>query len=71
MEPLTPVQTTVFRFLKSYAKKHGYPPTRAEIASNFEWSSDNAAQQHLMELARKGYIRRAAKGIARGLVLLK
>jgi len=67
---LTKQQKKVFGFLKAFQKKHGYSPTRKEIASHFGWSGNNAAQCHLIPLAHKGAIRLAGN-VARGIVLLK
>jgi repressor LexA len=35
---------------------NGFPPTRAEISQRFGYSSNNAADQHLRAIARKGFI---------------
>lgn len=71
MNALTPKQREVFEFLKMYAKKHGYPPTRAEISEGFGWSSANAAQQHLILIAAKGYIKITPGAKARSIAFLK
>lgn len=71
MNGLTERQAEIFRFVKLYAKKNGYPPTRQEIADGFGWASCNAAQQQLVAIERKGYIRLAQGGISRGIVILK
>lgn len=71
MNGLTPMQREVFEFLKMYAKKHGYPPTRTEIAEGFGWASANSAQQHLTLIAAKGYIRLSPQSKARGIAILK
>lgn len=54
---LTDAQESVLSFLVSFSDECQCPPTRAEIANNFGWSSPNAAQEHLEALQRKGYIR--------------
>ena len=71
MDALTPTQRQVFDFVKMYAKKHGMPPTRAEICKGFGWKSVNAAQQHLRLIASKGYLRLLDGGRSRGITLLK
>lgn len=71
MDELTPKQREVFKFLKAYAKANGMPPTRSEIAAGFGWKSLNAAQQHLVLIARKGYIRLSEGSKSRGIAFLK
>ena len=71
MDKLTPQQHAVLEFVKLYAKKNGFPPTRAEISQGFGWASVNAAQQHLRLIEAKGYIRLLAKGQSRGISILK
>ncbi|MDO9192772.1 MAG: transcriptional repressor LexA, partial [Undibacterium sp.] len=46
----------------------GFPPTRAEIATELGFRSTNAAEEHLQALARKGVIEIAA-GTSRGIRL--
>ena len=53
---LTLRQQQVFDFICSAVDDAGLPPTRAEIARQFEFHSINAAEQHLRALARKGAI---------------
>lgn len=50
----------VLEFVQSYAERHGYTPTVAEISIEFRWASNNAAQTHLDNLQRKGVIKRPA-----------
>lgn len=71
MNALTERQSEIYKFVKLYAKRHGYPPTRQEIAEGFGWASANAAQQQLVAIERKGFIRLAQGGISRGIVILK
>jgi repressor LexA len=47
----------------------GFPPTRAEIASELGFKSANAAEEHLQALARKGAIE-ISPGTSRGIRLL-
>jgi SOS-response transcriptional repressor LexA len=65
---LTDRQRDVLNFLRLYAFANGFPPTRAEIASNFGWASQNAAYEHLINLERKGAIA-VDKNISRGIRL--
>lgn len=71
MTSLTERQQEVLDFIKLYAKKNGYPPTRKEIAIGFGWASANAAQQQLVSIESKGYIRLVRGGVSRGIVLIK
>ena len=56
MIQLTPRQTEVLEFIKSYMSETGYPPTRADIAQELGFRSANASEEHLKALARKGAI---------------
>ena len=71
MDNLTATQAKVFKFVKSYANKHGMPPTRKEICNGFGWASYNAAQGHIAALHRKGYLRMLGGKLSRGIVILK
>ena len=71
MNNLTGQQREVLKFVKAYAKANGMPPTRMEIAQGFGWKSANAAQQHLILIERKGYIKLLDKGKSRGIAILK
>ncbi len=68
MEELTPRQAEVLAFIRETIKETGAPPTRAEIAYVFGFSSVNAAEGHLKNLERKGYIE-LIPGTARGIRL--
>jgi hypothetical protein len=65
---LTPAETRVFEVIRSSLTTRGMAPTRAEIAVACGYRSNNAAEEHLRSLARKGAIRLTA-GIARGITL--
>lgn len=67
---LTKKQQKVLSFLKTFHKRNGYSPTRSEISEHFGWAGNNAAECHLVPLARKGAVR-LAPNVARGIVLLK
>ncbi len=68
MNKLTPRQTEVLDFIKSYLDETGYPPTRADIANKLGFKSANAAEEHLKALARKGAIE-MIPGTSRGIKL--
>ena len=54
--PLTPTQTRVLRHVAEHIVQWQRPPTRLAIARHFGWASPNAAEEHLQQLVRKGYI---------------
>lgn len=68
MIKLTPRQTEVLDFIKSYLEDTGYPPTRADIARELGFKSANASEEHLKALARKGAIE-IIPGTSRGIKL--
>ena len=70
MSDLTPRQNEIFDFIRSQLHETGFPPTREDIARQFGFSSKTGAQDHLMAIARKGYIE-LVPGNARGIRLLK
>ncbi len=70
MEELTPRQAEILRLINDFLKKTGFPPTRAEIAKIFGFSSANAAEDHLRALAKKGHIE-LLPGASRGIRLKK
>ncbi len=69
MRELTPRQRDVLAFICRQLRDTGLPPTRAEIVAAFGLASPNAAQKHLLALARAGAIE-LQPGISRGLRLL-
>jgi repressor LexA len=66
--PLTPRQAEILDWIRRRIAESGAPPTRAEIALSFGFSSPNAAETHLRALARKGAIV-LSQGTARGIRL--
>lgn len=46
----------VLRFIRSYLKKNGRPPTIAEIADEVGLRSPNATRNHLLALEEQGYL---------------
>ena len=70
MDDLTPRQAEILRLINDFLKKTGFPPTRAEIAKIFGFSSANAAEDHLRALEKKGHIE-ILPGASRGIRLKK
>ncbi len=65
---LTARQEEILRLIARSIERSGYPPTRAEIASELGFRSANAAEDHLHALARKGMLE-LASGTSRGIRL--
>ncbi|ODS24667.1 repressor LexA [Candidatus Endobugula sertula] len=65
---LTSRQEQVLALVKRNIEETGYPPTRAEIATELGFKSANAAEEHLRALARKGAIE-MVPGASRGIRL--
>lgn len=70
MQDLTARQAEILELLRTHLRETGFPPTRAEIAAHFGFSSPNAAEEHLRALERKGAIE-ILPGASRGLRLLE
>ena len=70
MEELTRRQAEILELIRSHLEETGFPPTRAEIAVHFGFSSPNAAEDHLRALERKGAIE-ILPGASRGLRILQ
>jgi len=68
MEALTSKQQEILTLIRRAIETTGLPPTRAEIAEAMDYSSHNAAEEHLRMLERKGAIE-IVKGSARGIRL--
>lgn len=68
MLKLTSRQEQILNLIKEAIKNTGFPPTRAEIASELGFRSANAAEEHLQALARKGAIT-ISPGTSRGIRL--
>ncbi|MBI3898832.1 MAG: transcriptional repressor LexA [Gammaproteobacteria bacterium] len=68
MDSLTHRQTEIYDFIRRHMAEHGRPPTRPEICLAFGFGSQNAADDHLKALARKGVIE-LIPGAARGIRL--
>lgn len=65
---LTTRQSQILDFIRHVLQETGFPPTRAEIATQFGFKSANAAEEHLRALAKKGAIILTA-GASRGIRL--
>jgi repressor LexA len=70
VQDLTARQAEILELLRTHLRETGFPPTRAEIAAYFGFSSPNAAEEHLRALERKGAIE-ILPGTSRGLRLLE
>jgi repressor LexA len=57
--PLTRRQKELFDYLDRYIAGHGYAPSFEEIASAFGYASLATVHEHLSNLEKKGYIRKA------------
>ena len=68
MIKLTARQEQILALIREAINKTGFPPTRAEIASELGFRSANAAEEHLQALARKGVIE-LVSGTSRGIRL--
>ncbi len=68
MIKLTKRQTEVLNIIKRNIDETGYPPTRAEIATELGFKSANAAEEHIKAIAKKGAIE-IVPGASRGIRL--
>jgi len=69
-QDLTDTQAEILDFIVKYIKREQLPPIRSEISDFMGFSSDNAAQEQLIKLEQKGWIK-LLKGKARGIRVLK
>ncbi|MBN2543028.1 repressor LexA [bacterium] len=67
-EDLTQRQHEILTYLSKYFKEHGFVPAIREVAKRFGIYY-NAARKHILNLERKGYLRRR-EGISRGFEIL-
>jgi repressor LexA len=56
---LTKRQREILTYLANYSDEHGYAPSFEEIATQFNYNSLATVHEHLTNLQRKGYIKRA------------
>ena len=68
MQPVTPRQMEILRFISDYRDRHGYSPTMQEIADFFRVSKVTVFE-HVGALEKKGLLLRGAKHKARSLQL--
>jgi len=57
--PLTKRQKEILDYVSSFIEERGYAPSFEEIAESFGYSSLATVHEHLSNLERKGYIRKA------------
>src|ERR1700712_3312097 len=57
--PLTKRQREILNYLTSYSEQNGFAPSFEEIAEQFDYNSLATVHEHLTNLERKGYIKRA------------
>ena len=69
MIKLTARQEEILNLIREAIENTGFPPTRAEIATELGFKSANAAEEHLQALARKGAIE-ISPGTSRGIRLV-
>ena len=67
--PLTARQRDILKFFRQYVEEQGISPTLEEIAANFGVNKVTIFG-HVAELERKGVMKRAARGVSRGLQLV-
>ena len=65
-QTLTARQAQILELIRRHINDTGYPPTRADIASELGFKSPNAQEEHLKALARKGAIE-MIPGASRGI----
>lgn len=68
MQKLTARQEQILNLIRDAIQNTGFPPTRAEIATELGFKSANAAEEHLQALARKKVIE-LTPGTSRGIRL--
>src|SRR5688572_33434021 len=56
---LTKRQREILTYLDTYSGERGYAPSFEEIAAHFNYNSLATVHEHLTNLERKGYIKRA------------
>lgn len=69
MEALTRRQESILEFITSFIEKKRIPPAIREIQKHFGFESTNGVTDHLIQLEKKGYLKRRS-GISRGIELI-
>jgi len=64
--PTTARQQEIFNFIVAFIESNRYPPTRRDISVNFGFKSTNAAESHLVALAKRKMIE-LVPGTVRGI----
>ena len=70
IEDLTDRQKDVYLAILTYIENHGFPPSSRDVQAMLKLASHATAEQHMIALARKGWIE-WEKGKNRGIRLLK
>lgn len=68
-DDLSPRQAEVLDCIRRAVERRGFPPTYREIGDSLGISSTNGVADHVKALVRKGFVRKAKGGAARGLQL--
>jgi sulfur relay (sulfurtransferase) DsrC/TusE family protein len=69
-KPLTVRQRQIHDYIRDFIRDWGYAPSYTDIASEFQFGSLATVNEHLVNLERKGWIRRAV-GEARAISLME
>lgn len=67
MNPPTPRQRQLLRFIGDFIRREAKAPTLREMCKAFGWGSTNAAMCHLEYLEAKGFVVLATDGKSRDL----
>ena len=63
-KPMTDSQSKIYDFILNFLVKNFTLPTFADISDEFNFSSPNAAQEHIKALIKKGWLeKRSAKAV--------
>jgi repressor LexA len=57
--PLTPRQRAILDYIREHVAERGFAPSFGDIAKRFAFRSLATVHEHLVNLERKGHIRRA------------
>ena len=55
---LTPIETKVLAFIRTYQTEHGFGPSYSEIMAEFIWASTRTANVYVKKLEDKGALTR-------------
>ena len=69
MRDLTPRQRDTLEAIESWVHRHGYPPSRAELARALRLANGSSVDGHLRALADRGYIT-ITPNVNRGIALV-